>query len=785
MSIIFITNLTYMEKLFSLAKKTASSKFFENFITIVILLAGLVVGLETSKGMSQTSKLFLNFLDHSILFIFVVEILINVLAEGKRPWRFFYDNWHIFDFIIVALCFIPIFLPDINANFFAVFRLARVLRLAKIFEKIYSLKLLLLSLLRSIPKMSYVLVLLLLLFYTYGVIATDLFGKTEPSFATLPASMKQLFFVAFEGWSWIYDLQGIQTLLENGFPDWILVMFFGTFLFISAMIFLNLFIGIITSEMENTRASEKRGKSKIFKKGHTLIMGWSESGLKIIEELIEANDNKESALIVVLADKDKDEMDFEISDRFHKKSTTKIICRTGSTTELKNLAMVNAWQARSIVILRDSNVEDADLNSLKTIIAIFNHGEDEETIPNLIAEMQDPRMIKIAKSITNGAAEFFDTEDFIARLIAQATIQPRLSVVYNEITGFQGSEIYINPIHPDLINKTYKQLLFSYEVSCPIGIISKENQVFINPAMNYILKDNDKLIILSEDDSTIKYKPIHYKIDENKINLSQNEAKLSQNYLMLGTNNKSARIIKEISDYLHADSNLTIVSQQANSFMDIYEYLCNEYGKNKNFKISEFTNNSFTFNTLSITCHLGDIEEFDVITKYAASANHIILLSYFDEIQDAEKADAISLVCLIHLRHISKLNGYGFSITTEIINDNNRQLINNPNVSDYIVSSNISSSIMAQLSEERELKKVFKVLFQAEGSEPYLRDVSKYLITDTQTNFATIVEAAARKGETAIGYAEEGNPPVFNLNPKKERIFNIKRKDQIIVLAEE
>ena len=118
-------------------------------------------------------------------------------------------------------------------------------------------------------------VLLLLLFYSYGVIATDLFGKSEPSFATIPESMKQLFFVAFEGWSWIYDLQGIQTLLANGFPDWIMVMFFGSFLFISAMIFLNLFIGIITSEMENTRASEKRGKSKIFKKGHTLIMGWS------------------------------------------------------------------------------------------------------------------------------------------------------------------------------------------------------------------------------------------------------------------------------------------------------------------------------------------------------------------------------------------------------------------------------------------------------------------------------------------------------------------------------
>ena len=158
-------------------KQIAGSIYFENTITFVILIAGLIVGMQTFEDINLQCGTILRFIDDLVLVIFVIEILVLMIAEYPRIWRYFYEPWHIFDFTIVAICFLPIIFPESNTQFFAVFRLARILRLAKIFEKIKSLKILLVSLVRSLPSMSYIIVLLLLLFYIYGVIATDIFGK--------------------------------------------------------------------------------------------------------------------------------------------------------------------------------------------------------------------------------------------------------------------------------------------------------------------------------------------------------------------------------------------------------------------------------------------------------------------------------------------------------------------------------------------------------------------------------------------------------------------------------
>jgi len=266
---------------------------------------------------------------------------------------------------------IPLFFPNSNTEFVVVFRLARILRLARIFEKIKKLKLILNTLFRIIPSMVYVVILLILLFYVFGVITTDLFGKyASDEFGSLWLSMKSLFFISFEGWSLLYDSEGIQELFQSGFPEWIFVSIFITFQFIAALIFLNLFIGIITSDMESVREDEKRGKSPIYSSGHTLILGWNEKIFSIIEELREANDSKESAEIVILADKDKNEMDFIIKDKFEGFSTTKVRTRSGNITHLEDLKLVNAWQSKSIIILNNGE-PGADYAVLKTIIALF------------------------------------------------------------------------------------------------------------------------------------------------------------------------------------------------------------------------------------------------------------------------------------------------------------------------------------------------------------------------------------------------------------------------------
>lgn len=773
-----------MENFFKFITNAKFRSILDQIVLVVIIIAGIVVGLETSKNIKDNYGFWLHLMDSIILGIFVVEIFVKVLGERNRPWRYFYDSWQVFDFIIVVLCFLPLLMPESNTQFFAVFRLARILRLARIFDKIHSLKILLLSLVKSLPKMSYVVILLLLLYYIYGVIGTDLFQKSNSKYESLTSTMTQLFFVTFEGMSGHYeDLTFIPKEVDeekpSGFkeaitlPNWIVFLYFMSFLFMSAMIFLNLFIGIITSDMESVRNEESRGKRHIYKKGHTVILGWSLSVFKIVEELIEANKSKERANIVILADMPKEDMDFEIKNAFPKTATTKIICRSGASTELANLEMINLSSANSVIILTDNNNPNSDVDALKTIIAITNNNETNENL-NIICDMNEPNYKKIASSINDNII-FFDSDDFISRLIAQTCLQPRLSQIYSEITGFQGSEIYLSEANL-LIEKDYSDILLQYNSSCPIGIF-RDNHAIINPEMNTKIQKDDKLIIIAEDDSTIKITNKTYQFS-NISNPKKSTGFDVENILILGSNKKLPKIIQEVNSYLSKTISLKVITHQDYSFRDTVEYF-----KSQNQQISVSENFIFKLSNLEVEFILGDIEDEKMLSRYAKNADHITILSYYDEFLDIQKADTITLVALIHLRKLLSENN-NTSITTEIIDDNNRQLIKNDNVRDFIVSSNIISSIISQLSENPELQEVFATLFKADGSEIYLRNAVNYFKVGESVTFAEIVKSCFTINETAIGYLKCKQDKMC-VNPKKDTIFAIEKEDMLIVLAEE
>ena len=121
----------------STCKSIVNSKFFQRFIITTILLAGIVVGVQTYKEFSAENAYILNTLDTIILGIFVIEAAIKILAEGKRPQNYFKNPWNIFDFAIVVACLLePII--HVGADFLPVLRLARILRVLRTIIIVYS-----------------------------------------------------------------------------------------------------------------------------------------------------------------------------------------------------------------------------------------------------------------------------------------------------------------------------------------------------------------------------------------------------------------------------------------------------------------------------------------------------------------------------------------------------------------------------------------------------------------------------------------------------------------------
>ncbi|MCB0510602.1 MAG: ion transporter [Chitinophagales bacterium] len=262
-----------MQKVFDFCKKLAEASWFQGFIIFIILLAGVVVGIQTyevSGTLKESWLPTLHLLDLIILAIFTVEVVVKMLAEGKKPWNYFKDGWNIFDFAIVAVALYAI-LPgvEINASFIAVLRLARIFRVFKLVTAIPKLQVLVGALIKSIPSMGYVGILLSILFYIYATMSVFFFGENDPlHFGTLERAMLSLFrIVTLEDWTDImyiqmwgcnHEIWGYSGILDcppnaNGF-GWPAALFFVSFVLIGTMIVLNLFIGVIMNSMDEAKA---------------------------------------------------------------------------------------------------------------------------------------------------------------------------------------------------------------------------------------------------------------------------------------------------------------------------------------------------------------------------------------------------------------------------------------------------------------------------------------------------------------------------------------------------
>ncbi len=246
-------------------RRIADSPKFQNFITAVILLAGIIVGIQTSPTAVSVAGHVLDMIDYIILGIFIIEIVVKMGAEGNKPWRYFLDPWNVFDFVIVSVCFMPV-----NAQYVAVLRLARLLRVLKLVRALPKLQILVSALLKSIPSMGYVALLLGLLFYVYSVAAVFIFGANDPiHFDNLPIAMLSLFrVVTGEDWTDVmyiamfgcenYGYDGNESLCvaSRGYPIFG-ALFFVSFMLLGAMVILNLFIGVIMGGMDEAKAENE------------------------------------------------------------------------------------------------------------------------------------------------------------------------------------------------------------------------------------------------------------------------------------------------------------------------------------------------------------------------------------------------------------------------------------------------------------------------------------------------------------------------------------------------
>lgn len=531
-------------------------------------------------------------------------------------------------------------------------------------------------------------------------------------------------------------------------------------------------IGVLNNALTNQMEHLRKGRSHVLETNHTLILGWSTQIFTIINELMIANENQPRARIVILADRDKVEMEDEIRERVQVRGKTRIICRNGNPIDPNDLEIVSPHSAKSIIVL-PPDTSNPDTEVIKTVLAITNDPNRRPEPYHIVTQVHRARNLDALKLIGRyDHVQAVLTGDVIARVVAQTSRQSGLSMVYTELMNFSGDEIYFKH-EPALEGKTFGEALQVYEDSCVMGLRKADGRILLGPPMETRIEREDQIVALSADDDTIRLAAQdRIRINESAICSSSRVCKPQpEKCLILGWNPSGMTIVGELDHYVVKGSQVTVVADMP----DIEKQIISRCGNLQN---------------QTLTVEEGETTDRELLERLCVQDyDHVIVLA--DRRIDPQEADARTIVTLLHLRAMEQNGKRPFSIVSEMLDLRNRDLAEATRVDDFIVSEHLISLMMAQLSENAELFDIFTEMFDPHGAEIYLKPASDYVAPGTPVNFYTVVEAARRRGETPLGYRiaaqarDAASSHGVHTNPKKSAMVTFALEDKIIVIAQD
>jgi voltage-gated potassium channel Kch len=553
--------------------------------------------------------------------------------------------------------------------------------------------------------------------------------------------------------------------LQNPAHTYVVTMFIIT---IVGILVMSVVIGIMAAGFDSQLRKLSRGRSRVLEKDHTLILGWSKHAFTIVSELLEANQSRKSSAIVILSQADPVDLLEQIRTKVGPLGKTRVICRSGSAMDLNDLETVSFATARAIIVLPVEGVADSDSAQVKTLLALVKHPRRRPEPLHIVMSMHDPRNGAVARIVAGNEVEVVLWRDALARIVAQTCRQPGLSVVHTELLDFAGDEIYMAE-EPGLVGKTFGEALTAYAVSAPIGLMPKSGQPQLNPPMDSPIAAGDQIIAITADDSSLRLGGEILPADDNAIRTATMRPTKPGRTLILGWSPETTAMIDHLDAYVPAGSTVTVVSH---TIPDSTAWAAG---------LADLENQTVS-SVVSDPTDRGVLDGLDI-----PSYDHVIACGSGDP--DPQIDDAQAMLTLLHLRDIKQTTGCSFSLVTEMNDARNRDLAAITETDDFVVSENLLSLMLVQVAENKHLKAVFDDIFDSAGSEIYLKPAADYVELGRPVGFATVIEAARRRNEVAIGYRlsalgkDAARKFGVTVNPDKSLPVELSEGDTVIVLA--
>lgn len=511
---------------------------------------------------------------------------------------------------------------------------------------------------------------------------------------------------------------------------------------IVGLLFTSVLIGVISSAIEEKIEDLRKGNSKVLENDHIVVLGYNLGEHGLLKQLILAA-GKEKRIIVIFTDCEKPEIEQDIHNNVEVPKNIEIICRNGDITNINDLRCCSIENARLIIInaLNDNR-------RIKSILAVSAlKKEYPQCKAGIVSCVTDEKHLLPKDKIERKNIIMLKTDDFMAKIIAHTATEPGLSIAFKELLNFEENELYFEK-NQVFIGKSVLEISGMLEKASLVGI-KRKGKIILNPGRDMIVEEDDRLILFEESQSSYR---INRNIQKNirDMELTKIRREEKGNLAVFGNNILLDTILDELPDDVNE---IRIYTN------DDVSYLKGKYSRLK-LKIEKSP-------------------EQEDIEKIVSDISHIIILS--DRRIDKEDADIDVILLLLKLKDIKERKDLNYNIAVELNMEGSYNVAVKNNKIDYIVSSNIASLLLGQMSANPELEDVFEELLSKRGNELYSKPISVFnLKTVHDYSYVGLKQIILSYGYTLLGY---GHNDEIRLNPVLNERITFDENDRLIVLG--
>jgi len=608
--------------------------------------------------------------------------------------------------------------------------------------------------------------------------------------------------------------------------------FVRTFAAFASMFAFSLIVGFVKSALKGMLKGIKMGKGRVFESGFSMIVGWNDRILPLCSQLCLANESGGGDIIVVMAPRSKPGMDDFMMDNVEEKFGSTIITRKGDPINPNDLMKAAAPYARSICVLsQGDDADEADAQACRCVLALSGGmpfldghvvvelrdidnepvcimGVDEDKYPDPIE-----RKRRILPVVGN---------DLIGKLMVQCSIEPGLARCFCHILAFAGNEFYFKE-WPELVGKRFADACFMFNDAIVIGLrLAVQNEmgayIILNPPGMEEIQAGDQLLVIAGDDDT--YYPGELKLTNCGAPPDYDEEPPAPSKtLLIGWRRDIQDMVMELDKWVAPGSACTMLWDGG------YEH---DGGAGLDGAKEELNNNGLDWEgvgvedaepltNMTLSFHVTDPIFYGKLNEgRKEDDNNPLNLWEYDSIlvltedhrgQAGLTSDSRTMITTLLVRHIQKecaeegrVTFRGNNPTTsvvipEISDPRTSALLGLAKAQDFIVSGDLISMALGQMSEEADIHQLLADLFSPEGNEMHIKDVRLYVTAGETLSFWEIMNRARQRCEVAVGYFRPGMAePIINpgsedlhgdFTPDKSERITWRSGDQIVVIAED